>query len=119
METLLTIIISIGVIIILIRSLIINNKKYKSLKDTIKEFESKPPIKKYPLYVKLDSNLNPRVYKIKDIMILPQNDIHVPELCLVITGKDKDGNTYNATIDKFVTATEEEYNKNKKDELEF
>ena len=114
----------IGIICLVVVSLVgitISNLYYmaKRLEEEVLVFKSKPTIKKYPLYVKLDSNLNPRVYKIRDILIVPQNSVSAPELCLVITGKDKDGNTYNATIDKFVTATEEEYNKNKKEELEF
>jgi len=107
--------------VIILLGIIINNlySNYKDVRKLYLKLKNNPQIKKYPIYVKLDSNLNPRVYKIKDMMIVPQNDIHAPELCLVITGEDKNGATYNATIDKFVTATEEEYNKNKKDELEF
>ena len=115
------IIIGISVIVSSILGIILINlyTNYKDVRDMYFKLKNKPSIKKYPLYVKLDSNLNPRVYKLKDIMIVPQNSLHAPELCLVITGKDKNGATYNATIEKFVIATEEEYNKNKKDELEF
>lgn len=94
-------------------------KKRKVLKERLRFLESRVNVISIPEYVKHYNNYYGNVYKIRDIRIVPQNEHNDPELCAVITGESKRGGTLNATIDKFITATEEEYNNNKRDELNF
>lgn len=96
-----------------------NALERKELKEKIKSLESEVLIKRIPEYVKHYDNSHPRVYKIIDIMLLPQNELYHHELCCVVTCKAKDGATFNATIDKFISATKREYLANKRDELNF
>lgn len=105
--------------VLYIWSVVKNAQERKALKEKIKSLESKTNIKRLPDFIKHYDNSYPRVYKIIDIMIVPQNELTHHELCCVITGKAKDGATFNATIDKFISATKKEYNENKRSELNF
>lgn len=105
--------------VLYIWTIVKNAQERKALKDKVKDLESRVFIKEMPKYIKHYDNRYPYVYKIVDIRILPQNPVHHPELCAVITGKAKNDATLNATIDKFIEATKKEYNANKREELNF
>lgn len=96
--------------------------KTKAMREKITEelSEKYPDIKvDYPPYFKSKDNMNTRVYKVIAIQIVPNNIITDPNLTCVLTGKNIVGNSFVATTDKFVSATEEEYERNLKKELDY
>jgi K+ transporter len=108
--------ITLGLISIFVYVFFIYKNEINKLK---KEVEENKINFNYPKYVKLQTNLNVRVYKIKSILVTENHPYTDPRLVLLLTCEDKDGNAYNATSDKFVKATEKEYLKNKKEELDY